>query len=180
MNAMNVDNSVEVDCGKCTHDYACCTTFPVQLTEEESKRFAHNVIPGSKTPVLKRRPSGGCMYFNLDSQKCAIWDTRPKTCREYNCHVDPRVIPLHRPQMTEGETSRKEELSGKIRLVFAVVALDANETVVKTDPFVVTTTERTIIPETLMVVASDEQAVEIMSYTIKPEILKAIGNLKKG
>jgi len=168
---------VLVDCDKCTHDYACCTVFPVQLTKEEAERFAHDVLPRSQTLVLKRRPSGGCIYFNPDSRKCAIWDTRPKTCREYDCHKDPRIIPLHRPQ---SESTEEPKAAEKIRLIVAVVAMDADETIIRTEPLSVTTNQGTVIPESLVMIAPVDQAVEMANYVIKPEIIKAIGNLTKG
>jgi len=72
----------EVPCGSCT---GCCrSAFDIELSsDEERARFPH-VIKDGKTVILPLA-NGHCHY--LVDDKCSVYETRPLTCRVFDCRM---------------------------------------------------------------------------------------------
>ena len=63
-------------CDKC--DAACCKAYDcIDITEKERGSYEH--INGN----LKRKANGECFY--LKDNKCSIYESRPKCCRDFDC-----------------------------------------------------------------------------------------------
>ncbi len=79
----------------------CCSMFNVDITEEEyaSGRYkAHpfclqtskpcdntSVVCANRKYRLKRRDDGYCVYLDEEKRLCSIHETRPQSCRDFNC-----------------------------------------------------------------------------------------------
>ena len=74
----------------------CCRLrkyYSVDLTEEEATRLKTQTIykiefgvtagPFGERKVLAGTPEGDCVY--LKDNRCSIYETRPKACREWHC-----------------------------------------------------------------------------------------------
>lgn len=78
---------VNVPCGTCT---ACCRSprLSASLLPAEESRFP-DAVPVPDRPTLKclpRKPDGTCSY--LIDNRCAIYATRPLSCRTYDCRAN--------------------------------------------------------------------------------------------
>lgn len=72
----------------------CCRMrryYSVQLEDDERHP---SMINAEGKRVLVGKPNGDCIY--LEGNKCGIYDTRPKGCREWHCSpegglTDPEI-----------------------------------------------------------------------------------------
>lgn len=61
---------------------------------------------------LDKDADGFCVHFNRDTGRCDGWDTRPRTCRAYDCNHDPLLQIVLRDgfvSLTRLVTSRKPD-----------------------------------------------------------------------
>lgn len=106
------NDSVDVPCGKCT---ACCTSsYFVHIAPEELRTLSripsHFLFPAPGLPkgnvLMGYDEKGRCPM--LVDDKCAIYEHRPQTCRNYDCRVFPAA------GIEAGDTE-KERLNQRIR-----------------------------------------------------------------
>jgi hypothetical protein len=87
----DADGEPEIDCAKLLHlCHARCCSFKVALTVDEIRG---GKIPWDlETPYVLERDldSGYCSQLD-ESGRCRCYDSRPTTCRTYDCRRDPRV-----------------------------------------------------------------------------------------
>ncbi len=85
---------------KCQRCAACCTEKTVALTEADveriSKRTSVNFyrvrMTGSKIMNWKEHQERQyCVFLNLNTKRCDIYEDRPQVCKEYLC--DKIVFP---------------------------------------------------------------------------------------
>lgn len=98
----------QVPCGTCAD---CCSKLAPLLSEEEaaSGKYAYTLIKvdGVENPVVSvpRAPHGGCMY--LVDNKCSIYETRPRSCRQFDC----RKPEASHPKITNKFQEKKMKLN---------------------------------------------------------------------
>ena len=91
---IETDNKiVDMDCRSC---YDCCSNLSPFLTQEEfeSGQYMYTLIatPDNKPAIAVPRRNGGCFY--LEDGKCSIYETRPTSCRQFDCREN------HHPKIT--------------------------------------------------------------------------------
>lgn len=64
----------------------CCRIFDIELSPED---LADGIQWELGAPYLLKRGHGGCTY--LGPSGCTTYETRPATCRSYDCREDKRV-----------------------------------------------------------------------------------------
>ena len=99
-------------CNLCT---ACCrgklrlvAIFPY----EDETQWNTLYLPKSGWYILANKDNGDCVY--ITDEGCAIWDRRPKTCREYDCREamqgqEARIIWPHVAEAAMDLTKRMEK-----------------------------------------------------------------------
>ena len=89
--ALQNDQGMDVPCGSCT---ACCkSSYFIHIRPDEKKTLEHIpkelLFPAPGMPagqkVLGFNEKGHCPM--LKNNKCTIYETRPLTCRSYDCRV---------------------------------------------------------------------------------------------
>jgi len=89
--ALLKDSGIDVPCGDC---YACCrSSYFIHIRPEETRTISS--IPGELLSPAPGLPSGNVLLGYdengrcpmLVDEKCSIYDTRPLTCRNYDCRV---------------------------------------------------------------------------------------------
>ena len=69
---------------------ACCTFYPVALTEEEVRRG--ELLWDLAAPyTLPRAEDGTCANLDRETLRCLVWADRPLACRRYSCSDDNEV-----------------------------------------------------------------------------------------
>ena len=66
----------------------CCRLI-VRLSESERKSGRYG--PAEKNCLDKSLEDGLCVHLDRDTERCTIWETRPRICREYSCNGDPML-----------------------------------------------------------------------------------------
>ena len=66
-------------------------------------RLIVRLQPGERAPGTSQSPdkhcvdkdpsTGLCVWFDQETCRCAAWEERPQTCREYDCNRDP-LLPI--------------------------------------------------------------------------------------
>jgi len=85
---MKQECGIEVDCDEGRR--LGCGTFCCSLIV----RYAHDEVVvdevGQRKSCVDKDPADG-MCVHLDRQRfcCAIWSSRPRVCRQYDCNADP-------------------------------------------------------------------------------------------
>ena len=77
----------DVDCCK-GREIGCqtyCCRLLVRLDPDE-RGESKNGLPAPG--FVDKAEDGYCVHFNRDSMLCAIWENRPRVCREYTCNTD--------------------------------------------------------------------------------------------
>lgn len=82
---------VLLDCaaGRALGCESVCCRLIVRLRDGEAD--PGGVTRPGKRCVDKDPADGLCIYFDRMTKLCKVWDTRPSTCREYDCNFDPLV-----------------------------------------------------------------------------------------
>jgi Fe-S-cluster containining protein len=87
ISAVSIGRDLEdanVPCGDCLQ---CCVSLTPYLTPEEfeSGQYIYTLLAGpDNTPCIAiPRTEDGCVY--LKNNKCSIYETRPKACRQFDC-----------------------------------------------------------------------------------------------
>lgn len=78
-------------CGRCRGQ--CCYVSTVILDKEKADRTLHQYryelkhvyFSFEKSPVLKKRKDGTCVYFDREKRTCSIYDRRPLACQVFFC-----------------------------------------------------------------------------------------------
>lgn len=75
----------EGDRWKCTRCGKCCTSYAVELNDEDLKRFSSSEIEiledGRRR--LKRRDDSSCIFYDAEKRACRIYERRPDSCRTF-------------------------------------------------------------------------------------------------
>lgn len=81
--AIATGGGVPVACGSCT---ACCRSgMSVTLTEDEALRLPHIRKEDGKPRLA--HVGRDCSQIDQQTGQCAIYETRPIACRQYDCRV---------------------------------------------------------------------------------------------
>lgn len=83
--------AVAVDCGSRIHicRAACCRVFNVYLTPQEVTEPQYDW--NTNQPYTLVRTPAGCTHLESGTCRCAIYDSRPRTCLTYSCANDRRI-----------------------------------------------------------------------------------------
>jgi Fe-S-cluster containining protein len=84
-----LDNLKEskVDCSNCL-DLCCKAGWDIELTSKESKKLLH--VQKLNRFFLQKNENNQCFYYQ--SNKCSIYNERPKVCRSYTCLGDSKKL----------------------------------------------------------------------------------------
>ncbi len=77
----------DVDC--CQGRKVGCQTYCCRLLvrlEPEEREESKNGLPAPG--FIDKADDGYCVHLDRESYLCAIWNDRPKVCREYSCNTD--------------------------------------------------------------------------------------------
>ena len=78
----------DVDCCK-GRELGCktyCCRLLVRLDEAERGESKDGLpAPG----FVEKAADGYCINFDRETYLCAIWQNRPRVCRDYSCNTDP-------------------------------------------------------------------------------------------
>lgn len=77
----------DVDC--CKGRQLGCQTYCCRLLvrlEPDERPEARNGLPAPG--FVEKAADGYCINFDRQSMLCAIWENRPRVCREYSCNTD--------------------------------------------------------------------------------------------
>lgn len=107
--------SPDVDCAALAPicKLRCCRMFDIELSEEDLR---DGIRWDLKAPYLLERTHGRCSY--LGPEGCTTYETRPATCRSYDCREDKRIwidfekkipAPLHLDAVALGEAEPAPE-----------------------------------------------------------------------
>ena len=66
----------------------CCRLL-VRLDENERQPSADGSVAKS---CIDKAPDGLCIQLDRETQRCNIWEKRPRVCREYTCNGDPMLV----------------------------------------------------------------------------------------
>lgn len=80
--AVKEDAHIDTPCGTCAR--CCRSAFLVKLTPEEAQRLPHELRDGR--PHL-RHVGRDCEMFDVEANRCSIYESRPVACRQYDCRV---------------------------------------------------------------------------------------------
>jgi Fe-S-cluster containining protein len=116
INAMEGNISANVPCGKCV---ACCTSSKFVHIRPSDKK-ALNIIPKEllfSAPGLPKGyfllgydENGHCPMFK--DSKCSIYESRPETCRQYDCRVYAATsIPIEKESHAIAQQAKRWEFS---------------------------------------------------------------------
>jgi Fe-S-cluster containining protein len=65
-------------------DTFCCRLLVRLKAHEMEKTDGHRAAKG----FVDKDETGICVHLNRETWGCDIWETRPETCREYDCNSD--------------------------------------------------------------------------------------------
>ena len=79
---------------ECKLDHICCKKYGVTLSKEEWIEFhgfskvvtlSENRLILGYVPVLKKKQTGCCIFFNEETKLCEVYDKRPQACKSFDC-----------------------------------------------------------------------------------------------
>jgi len=86
MNGEVPKNCVDCDEGRRLGCQTFCCRLLVRLQQDEiDARTKDGSAPKS---LVDKDPDGLCVHFDRETNLCGIWETRPYTCRMYECNSD--------------------------------------------------------------------------------------------
>ena len=66
-----------------------CNTFCCRLLVRYDADERPPAAPGETAKgCVDKAPDGLCVNLDRTTYRCAIWQTRPRVCREYDCNTD--------------------------------------------------------------------------------------------
>lgn len=66
-----------------------CNTFCCRLLVRYDADERPPAPPGETAKgCVDKAPDGLCVNLDRSTHRCAIWDRRPRVCREYDCNTD--------------------------------------------------------------------------------------------
>jgi len=69
-----------------------CATFCCRLIVRLRPGEPHPTHPNERRSCIDKDPHTGlCVHLDRQSQRCRIWERRPKICRAYDCNHDPSL-----------------------------------------------------------------------------------------
>lgn len=79
----------DADCGDCLPycKAQCCALIGTVVHPDEQQKYQYAVDwdEACKALVLHRDADGFCTYLDRPTRRCAIYDQRPQTCRDFHC-----------------------------------------------------------------------------------------------
>lgn len=82
---MSESCGVDCDQGRLLGCKTYCCRLLVRLQPDEMEPSVNGLPPKG---FVDKTVDGYCVHFDRDSCLCAIWNMRPRTCREYDCNKD--------------------------------------------------------------------------------------------
>lgn len=85
---MSEDREVHVDCdeGRRLGCGTFCCSLIVRYAPDE---VVVDAAGQRKACVDKDKTTGACVHLDREHFGCAIWEERPRVCRQYDCNDDP-------------------------------------------------------------------------------------------
>ena len=79
------DSIIDCEMGRRLGCGTFCCRLVVRYYPEERPPSADGSTPKG---CVDKSPDGFCVHLDRGTQRCGIWDRRPRVCREYDCNSD--------------------------------------------------------------------------------------------
>ena len=79
------DSIIDCDAGRRLGCNTFCCRLLVRYYEDERPPSGDGSIPKG---CVDKAADGLCIHLDRATQRCGIWETRPRVCREYDCNGD--------------------------------------------------------------------------------------------
>lgn len=79
------DNLIDCDAGRQLGCNTFCCRLIVRYDEDERPPSVDGSTPKG---CVDKAPDGLCVHLDRATQRCSIWEARPRVCREYTCNSD--------------------------------------------------------------------------------------------
>lgn len=82
------DSIIDCETGRRLGCGTFCCRLLVRYDEIERPIAANGSM---RKNCVDKAPDGLCVYLDRSTNRCGIWDKRPRVCKEYNCNDDPML-----------------------------------------------------------------------------------------
>jgi hypothetical protein len=79
------DNLIDCDAGRRLGCNTFCCRLIVRFYEDERPP---GVDGSTAKGCVDKGPDGLCVHLDRETDRCSIWEKRPRVCREYTCNDD--------------------------------------------------------------------------------------------
>lgn len=79
------DSIIDCDAGRRLGCNTFCCRLLVRYYEDERPPSGDGSTPKG---CVDKAADGLCIHLDRATQRCGIWETRPRVCREYDCNSD--------------------------------------------------------------------------------------------
>ena len=79
------DSIIDCDMGRRLGCNTFCCRLLVRYYEDERPPA---VDGATAKGCVDKAPDGLCIHLDRATQRCGVWETRPRVCREYDCNSD--------------------------------------------------------------------------------------------
>ncbi len=90
------------DCrGLCCHDKGHGFSVRLSKTDDDVKSFGDMVVHREGFSAIGVRENGACLFLNLETNQCEVYDRRPYWCKAFSCWnlFIMGEIPLDSPEL---------------------------------------------------------------------------------
>jgi uncharacterized protein len=79
------DSIIDCDMGRRLGCNTFCCRLLVRYYEDERPPSVDGSTPKG---CVDKAPDGLCIHLDRTTQRCGVWEKRPRVCREYDCNTD--------------------------------------------------------------------------------------------
>lgn len=79
------DSIIDCELGRRLGCRTFCCRLLVRYYEDERPPSADGTTPKG---CVDKAPDGLCIHLDRATERCGIWESRPRVCREYDCNSD--------------------------------------------------------------------------------------------
>lgn len=79
------ESIIDCDMGRRLGCNTFCCRLLVRYYEDERPPSVDGSTPKG---CVDKAPDGLCIHLDRATQRCGVWDKRPRVCREYDCNTD--------------------------------------------------------------------------------------------
>lgn len=79
------DSIIDCDMGRRLGCNTFCCRLLVRYYEDERPPSVDGSTPKG---CVDKAPDGLCVHLDRATQRCGVWEKRPRVCREYDCNTD--------------------------------------------------------------------------------------------